>query len=296
MTEYKLNLHLFDGAEGGGAPVGGAEAAAAADSGAAGQGQTAQDTQQESAEARKARYEAQRAALSQEFSDLDEAYMQSQFGRRMKAAQDEAKTAKAQLEAFSPMLTTLAARYGLDASDPAAIAEAVEADASFLEDVAAEKGMSVPEYKEHMAQRKELDELRAFKKRTEDQQDTDRRIQLWKQQEQQAQATFPGLNLAAELEGPQGEDMLKLLYQGWPVEQAYKMLHVDDLVSGAMQRTAQDVRKKTVDDIRANGMRPPEGGRSASAVSTRVDVSKLTKAQRDEYARRAERGERITFT
>lgn len=145
MTEYKLNLHLFDGAEGGGAPAeGGAEAAAAADSGAAVQ-QEAQAVPT---------FDERMKALKDEFPEEHGKYMQSHLGRRMKTSEDAARAAQAQLDAINPMLTTLAARYGVDASDHAAIAAAVDADASFLEDVAAQNGMSVEEYKAHMHSRR----------------------------------------------------------------------------------------------------------------------------------------------
>jgi hypothetical protein len=53
-----------------------------------------------------------------------------------------------------------------------------------------------------------------------------------------------------------------------------------------------------VNDIRARGLRPDEGGLNAqqAAAQSHTDVSKLTREQRNEMARRALRGERITFS
>ena len=42
-------------------------------------------------------------------------------------------------------------------------------------------------------------------------------------------------------------------------------------------------------------MRPTEVGGSQAGVPLSVDLKNSTKAQRDEWARRAERGETITF-
>lgn len=292
MTEYKLNLHLFDGAEGGGAPAtGGAEAAAAAESGAAVQ----QETQAQAVPT----FEERMKALKDEFPDEHGKYMQSHLGRRMKTSEDAAKAAQAQLDAINPMLTTLAARYGVDASDPAAIAAAVEADATFLEDVAAQNGMSVEDYKAHMAQQRELEELRAFKQRSEDRADFERKMQAWIGQEQEAKAVFPDFNLQAELSGENGEQMLQLMNMGWPVVEAYKMLHVNELVSGAMAKTAQVVQEQTVNNIRARGMRPTENGAGGSnaAVSTKPkNPADMSRKERDALARRVMRGERVTFS
>ena len=290
MNHYKLNLHLFDGAEGGGAPAG-AEAAAAADSGVAVQQE--QNTEVVAAPT----FEERMKALKDEFPDEHGKYMQSQFGRRMKSAQDEAKSLQQRLDAINPMLSTLSMRYGVDAADPAALAAAVEADASFLEDVAAQHGMSVDEYKADLAQKRELSELRAFKQQAEDQRDFDRKMATWMDQSKHTAELFPGFDLQAELQGEKGEDMFRLMNAGWDVTQAYKMVHVDDIVSGAMAKTAQVVQTQTVNNIRAHGTRPQENGAGSSATAREVlDPAKMTRKQRDALERRAMRGERITFS
>lgn len=291
MTEYKLNLHLFDeGAGDGGAPTDGAQAAAAAESGAA------TEQVQEQAQDTKAQYEARRKALAEEFPDHDESYMQSQFGRRMKAAQDEAKAAKGKLDEISPMFATLAARYGLDVNDHAAIAKAVESDTSFLEDVAAEKGMSVEEYKAYIAQQRELDELREFKRKASDQEMFNRNMDAWlKYAEENTKQVFPNFNLYQALNGKNGETLFNLLMSGFDVTTAYKMAYVDDIMAGVMNEAAQTAKRQTMQDIQARGMRPNEGGKNNAPVNTRVNPAKLSKEEREEYLRRAQRGEVITF-
>ena len=63
-----------------------------------------------------------------------------------------------------------------------------------------------------------------------------------------------------------------------------------------MQYTAKQVEGKLANKIRAGQNRPAEGAmRSQNAVVTKSDVSQLTKADRQEIARRVARGERIVF-
>lgn len=63
-----------------------------------------------------------------------------------------------------------------------------------------------------------------------------------------------------------------------------------------MAYTAQKVREKVVEDIRARGMRPSENGAvSSPAAVTKTDVNALTKAQREEIEKRVLRGEKIRF-
>lgn len=64
-------------------------------------------------------------------------------------------------------------------------------------------------------------------------------------------------------------------------------------VRSEAQRQAE---KRLADHIRSMGARPPENGTSAqTAVTAQRDVARLTRDQRAEYAKRAARGEVITF-
>lgn len=294
MNHYKLNLHLFDGAEGGAAPAaGGAEAAAAADSGAA--------VQQEQAAEQTAvpTFEDRMKALKDEFPDEHGKYMQSQFGRRMKASEDAAKAAQDQLDKITPMLSTLAMRYGIDAADTAALAKAVADDTSFLEDVAAEKGMSVDEFIADQANQAKIRKADAIIREQEMQQKFNQQMAGWEAEAEAVKAYYPQLDIHNELTHPEtGERMLSLLTRGVDVRSAYEVIHMQELTASAMAKTAQVVQEKTVNNIRANGMRPQENGVGGSnaAVATRPkSPAEMTRKERDAIGRRVMRGERIEF-
>ena len=71
---------------------------------------------------------------------------------------------------------------------------------------------------------------------------------------------------------------------------------MDDIKTSAARQAAREAEKQVVDGIRAKGARPPENGTAAqSAFTVKGDVSKLTRKDREEIARRAARGEKITF-
>ena len=62
------------------------------------------------------------------------------------------------------------------------------------------------------------------------------------------------------------------------------------------QSAARAAEKQVVDTIRAKGARPAENGTAAqSAFTVKDDVSKLTREDRAEIARRAARGDSISF-
>lgn len=293
MNHYKLNLHLFDGAEGGAAPAaGGAEAAAAADSGAA--------VQQEQAVETAPTFEDRMKALKDEFPDEHGKYMQSQFGRRMKASEDAAKAAQDQLDQITPMLSTLAMRYGIDAADTAALAKAVADDTSFLEDVAAEKGMSVEEFVADQANQAKIRKADAIIREQEMQQKFNQQMAGWEAEAEAVKAYYPQLDIHKELTHPEtGERMLALLTRGVDVRSAYEVIHMQELTASAMAKTAQVVQEKTVNNIRANGMRPTEngvGGSNAAVAVRAKSPAEMSRKDREKIAQRVRRGERIDLS
>lgn len=86
---------------------------------------------------------------------------------------------------------------------------------------------------------------------------------------------------------------------GFPnaLKTAYESVHLDEIKGGAMQYAVQQTEQKISNAIQSGMRRPTENGtkQTASATVGDFDPSKLTKAQIEDFKRRAERGERITF-
>ena len=75
---------------------------------------------------------------------------------------------------------------------------------------------------------------------------------------------------------------------------AYVACHEAEIMQGAMQYTASEVRKATANEIAAKGSRPRENASSSQAAATlHTDVSKLTRADREALSRRAMSGEMV---
>ena len=115
----------------------------------------------------------------------------------------------------------------------------------------------------------------------------------WMRQAEEAKLTYPSLDLNAEAKNPQ---FLRLLNSGVDVGTAYAVIHKDEIIPAAMQYTAKTVEQKLTNKIIANGARPSENGISSQgATQTKSDVSRLSKEERAEIARRVARGEKISF-
>ena len=199
-----------------------------------------------------------------------------------------------QLESMQPIMEALATRYG--ETDHAKLMEAINKDESFYQSAADEAGMTVDQYKEREELKRKAaayDQLKANQQRAEAER---RAYSEWNQQSEALRQIYPGFDFRAECSNPKtGERFIRLLGQGVDVRTAYQALHQDEIMSGAIQTAAQLSQQRTLEEIRANGMRPTENGAGGSAATklAKFDVNKSTKAEREDLARRALRGERI---
>ena len=246
----------------------------------------ASEVQKVSTEDRNAKFE---ELIKGEYKDLYDARVQDTIQKRLKGS----KEISDKYNALTPTLELLARKYGVDASDINALNKAIEDDDTFFEEEALEKGVSVEHLKELRKVQRENAEFKKAEEARKNKEQTDRIFAQLIEQEKQAKSVYPNLDLKTEL---QNENFQRLISSGIDVKTAFEVIHKDEIIPAAMQYTAKQVEQKVVSNIRANGMRPKENGISSQGASeVKSDVSKLTKADRDEIARRVRRGERITF-
>ena len=302
LKAYRLNLQLFAegaGGDGGASGVGasdGAQAAVAAQP-------SGSNTQQNAAEA--AGDGAQVAAVQNgqevdydaEFGRMIEGDYKDAFDKRVnRIVRDRVKGMNAKVRGYdeaSPILDTLAVRYGVKPGDYAALKNAIEADRSYRDAKAEEMGVTPEVYDE-------LESLRA-RAAADDRAKEDAaraaQYEAWQAQVKEARAAYPNFNLSRMMENEQFKGIVNA---GVDMKTAYEIVNRDRLMQTTVRRTAEAASRKTeenvVNRIKTNGMRPSENGTgSQSPATVKVDVSKLSDDQIKEYLRRAKNGERITF-
>lgn len=329
-----INLHLFDGGAAAGAAGAGAGAAAAGDGGAkgdtkgavpgttrrgksgeysnvlfgkqndgataAGAVTSAQDPShaagadnnqgvQTTSDTLEARRKAFRDMVNGEFKDVFTEETQRIINRRF----SDTRSLEAQVQAQQPVIDMLMQRYNIGDSDMKKLTEALENDSAYWSEAAEEAGMSVEQYKQFRKLQRDNAALLAAQKGRQQQEQAQQQAHKWYQEAQAVKAKFPNFDLATELKDPAFASMLRA---GTPVEHAYKVRHFDELMGDAMQVTAANTERRVVDNVRAKGSRPAENGTAAqSAFTVKDDVSKLSKKDRAEVARRAMRGDQIKF-
>lgn len=247
---------------------------------------TGQATDQEAPRDLQAEFD---AMIKGDYKEQYSENVQKLINRRFK----ETKGMEATLSSHQPLLDMLASKYGVDAEDIDALTKAVSDDDTLWEQQAYDAGMTVQQYKQFKQLERENAELMRAQEARNGEAEAQRQLDEWGRQAMELQQKVPGFDLRVEAENP---EFVQMLRAGLPVEHAYKVVHMDEILNGQAVNVAAQAQKQVVDNIRSRGSRPAENGTvSRSAFTYKNDVSKLSKEDRAEIARRAARGETITF-
>ena len=311
----KLRLNLFGegapGATAGGdaaAPSPGADAtkSGVTDPVAEGSANTAAEGNKSPAveKTREERRKAYDAFIKGEGKEFFEEDTQNIISKRVK----DGKALKEQVDKLNPFVEALADKYNRDPTDLEGLMKAIQGDRDFFAEAAAEAGMDNPDtyrkFKDHErkaklyeAEQKKIAEEQ--QKIAEEKKEADRanfvnqKLQEWQTEAEGLKSKYPGFDFEAETKDKQ---FMQMLRAGVSVEAAYQAKHHAELLRSAVDTAKAETEKAVVDNIRAKGQRPVEGGaNTVSAPQTGYDVRNLTRAQRAEIARQAAYGKRIEF-
>lgn len=249
------------------------------------------------------RRKAYRALMEGEYKDLYTEDTQGLINRRFKETKQMQETITKQ----RGVLDVLAQKFGIEDGDIDKISEALSKDDDFWAMAADRAGMEVDTFKEFTrlkAQEKAFEREKQARADAEAKVANERRVRAtmegWQREAESMKATYPEFDLERETSNKEFMDSLTFYQRAQvqnPVERAYKATHHDELLSAAVGKAKAETEKGVVDNIRAKGARPAENGtQSRSAFTGKVNVHNLSKAQRAELARRAERGEIIDFS
>lgn len=230
------------------------------------------------------------ALIKGQYKDQFDARVQDILQKRLKGSKEMESKYNAQL----PIMELLAKKYGLkDASDSEALAKAIEEDDSFFEEEAMKRGLTVQQYKEIRAMERENANLRRQMQESERKENANKLYAQWMNQAEELKKVYSNFDLRSEMENQQ---FLSLLRSGIDMKTAFEVLHKDELIPAAMQMAVKSATQSVVNSVISGRSRPSENGNSGQgAVLTKSDVSKLSRADRDEIRRRVARGEKIRF-
>ena len=210
--------------------------------------------------------------------------VQGVLGKRL--AQERAKTKEA-----NAIMQKLMVRYGVN--DTQALSKALDSD-EVIEAIAADRGESPETVRELERLRVIENEQKHANEMALAQRSADEQYNRWVQEAEEIKAVYPEFNLENELENPQFRALITTKNPQYQIsmQDAYKLIHHEELVKAAEAVAAEKLSKS----VNARAARPSENGLgNQSGIVVKNDVSKLTKKDRADIARRVARGEVIEF-
>ncbi len=311
---FKLNLQLFGEGSGTGASAAapGGEGTQAVSQPVTGQSRKSladvkygiQEGQQEEADTSKGVQTPavetidKKAAFEQlikgDYKDEYNARVQEVISKRFKANEAVAERQKS----LAPILEILGNKYGIDASDIDkmdlnALGKAIMDDDSYYEQEAVEKGITVEALKNIKRMEAENKQMREAMEQRQKQDQSRKAYEALLEQCKGVKAIYPGFELATEMNNP---NFGRLIANGVDARTAYEVVHRDEIQPAMAQYIANQTAQRISNDIQSGARRPTENGANSQSSSVvKTDVTKLTKEDRAEIARRAARGERIRF-
>ena len=260
-----------------------------------------QDTDAPAAGEQKAEPETGEADSAESFESLIKGRYKAEYDksvqdivqRRLKSSREMESGPQEKLDKAQSVLDILGQRYGVDATNLEALTDAMQKDDKFFEDEAEKRGVSVQQLRQIKQMERENESLRRQMRERASREQADAIYQKWMTEAEQVKQQFPSFDLQTELENPQFQSLLKANVD---VMSAFQVVHKDQLIPAAMKYTAEEVKGKLANSVAANTSRPRENGINPGASAViKTDVSQLSKADRQEIARRVARGEKIRF-
>lgn len=299
-----LDLQLFadGGSAGAGGGDGGTAQGAGVTAGAAGQQNSGVNTKAAPAAEGTAAAGQENVDPAAAFDALIKGQYKDQYNANVKKILDGRLSGlNKQLQGYQSgqaVFDILAEKYGLQPTDYAGIAKAAENDKSFVEQEALEKGKDPQDLldlkrvqRENAAFRRQQEQQQRWQQEQIRIQQASRQEAEWKSQAEETKKVYPGLDLDTEIKNPQ---FAQLLRSGVPVRAAYEVVHMNEIMGGAMQYAASRTAQNVTNSVIAGAARPSENGTvSQSAATVKGDVLLLSKKDRADIIARVQKGEKI---
>lgn len=200
---------------------------------------------------------------------------------------------KRQNEENREIVEMLYDRYNLDVGDVRALKQALDGDDAYLAAEADKRGMSIENYK--YIKKLENDNRRFAKMQMQQnaRERANETVEKWYTESMKLKESYPDFDIFSEAKNP---SFVSLIQSGIDVRTAYEAVHHNDIVRAAQENAAREAEIKVAQSIRQKASRPAENGLSSRSSAIFANgVSSLTREEREDIAKRAARGEKISF-
>lgn len=182
-------------------------------------------------------------------------------------------------------MSLLQRKYGTE--DSAQIMQMVENE--IVEELAYQNDMSPENYRRIMQAEQIQKQNEIMESEHQRQEQIRLAVEKWNAQAEECKAEYPDFDLPTAMQDDKFVDLIK---SNVPVKTAYELLNFEKI----KQQMRKETEAKTAQSISVKQSRPTESAlKGQSGVIVKSDVSSLTRKDREEIARRAQRGEQIRF-
>lgn len=243
--------------------------------------------QQKSIEERRKAFE--ELVNSPDYKDIYAEKFQKAFDRRFKDDKVKDQTIAAQ----KPIIDMMMQRYGITDGDMAKLQTAYEQDTATWAAAAEAEGITVEQYVNNKRMERELRQYKQMLRQEQGLRQMQEQMKQWEKDAVEVKALYDTFDLKTEM---QNRAFVRMLETRWPMKDAYEFVHREEIMEAQKKAAAETAAAQLRATMQANAARPLENGMSTqSAAIVKSDVSKLTKKERAEIARRVRNGETIVF-
>lgn len=213
-----------------------------------------------------------------------EAYKRDQE-RNVRSRLRSAKEAEENMAILMPALEVLARNMGMDMEhiDYGKLAEAINGDRSYYEDMALEKGDSVEKVMKEDQENRAARRGEIAQQKSAEDAAIEAHVDALYEQGQKLKKLFPSFDLRTELQNPAFRRMTAPGEGIMSVEDAYRAVHRKEIEAATAQVTAQMTAQQISNAIQSGSHRPQENGTSGRSSS--VITFDYAKASREERAK-----------
>lgn len=240
------------------------------------------------------------AAQRPSFDELISGEYKDEFGAKVQGIiQNRLKNAKGAEEALGklqPALDALYKKHGVEAGDIEGLTAKITDDNSLYEQAAYEKGIPVEVEKEFQKVKQQAQMLEQQRRYADMERQFNQHLEGLAAQGEKLKETFPEFDLNTELQNPYFARLTSPEVR-LSVEDAYMVIHKDEIIGSLMQYSVQQGQKQVADAVQAGANRPAENGlRSAGGAIQLSDDPKQWGADViKQMAEEAKRGKKIRF-
>ncbi len=212
---------------------------------------------------------------------------------RLKGTQQELDSANEFRDSVAPVLSLLSEQYGVEADDVEGLMSKMLDDNARYEEEAMERGMDVDTLKG--IKKLEMENQRLAEQAEAAQEEAQMREEFNRigQEAEVLKEIYPDFDLEEEMANP---EFVKMLHLGFPVQNVYETLHLEEIKMSHAQAVATKEAERVASSIRANGQRPTENGATThQPQQVGKKISSLSKEEIDAIMEEAASGKRITF-